>query len=180
MYCCYGHGGIPGRGARIMDNPLTLKQRLLILLSFVTAMMLAVIPLPDSVRLLRPDWVSLVLVYWCMAVPERIGIGSGWVLGLFLDVLYGSLLGEQALAKALLAFLALHFTLRLRMFPRSQQALAVGTLIAISDLVVIMIKSLVHGTPPLWRDTAPMIANVIVWPVLFTILREVRRRAKIS
>ncbi len=72
-----------------MDNPLTLKQRLLILASFVLAMMLAIIPLPDSVRLLRPDWVSLVLVYWCMAVPERIGVGSGWIVGLFLDALYG-------------------------------------------------------------------------------------------
>jgi rod shape-determining protein MreD len=169
-----------GRKARIMDNPLTPEQRLIILASFISAMVLAVIPLPDSVQLLRPDWVALVLVYWCMAIPERIGVGTGFVAGLFLDVLYGSLLGEQALAKALLAFLALHFTLRLRMFPRLQQALAVGTLIAISDLMVIMIKSLVHGMPPLWSDTAPMVANIVVWPVVFTILREVRRRAKIS
>ncbi len=163
-----------------MDNPLTLKQRAIILASFVAAMILAIVPLPGSLQLLRPDWVALVLVYWCMAVPERIGIGSGWVVGLFLDVLYGSLLGEQALAKALLAYLTLRFTLRLRVFPRWQQALAVGTLVALSDLILIMIKSLVRGAPPLWSDTAPMIANVIVWPFLFAVLREVRRRAKIS
>ncbi|WP_298134122.1 rod shape-determining protein MreD [Acidiferrobacter sp.] len=163
-----------------MDNPLTPSQRLLIVATFVAAMVLAVIPLPASVELLRPDWVALVLVYWCMAIPERIGIASGWVLGLFLDALYGSLLGEQALAKALLAFLVLRFTLRLRMFPRSQQAIAVGALIAISDLTVIVINSFAHGTRFLWSDTAPMIANIIVWPAVFTILREVRRRAKIS
>ena len=94
-----------------MDNPLTLKQRALILASFVAAMVLTIVPLPGAIRLLRPDWVALVLVYWCMALPVRIGVGSGWVLGLFLDVLYGSLLGEQALAKALLAYLTLRFTL---------------------------------------------------------------------
>lgn len=163
-----------------MDNPLTLKQRALIIASFVAAMILAIVPLPGAIRLMRPDWAALVLVYWCMAIPERIGVGSGWVLGLFLDVLYGSLLGEQALAKALLAYLTLRFTLRLRMFPRWQQSLAVGTLVALSDLMLIMIKSLVRGHPPLWSDTAPMIANVILWPFLFGILREVRRRAKIS
>ncbi len=163
-----------------MDNALNLRQRAVILASFLLAMILAIVPLPAAVRLLRPDWVALVLVYWCMAVPERIGVGSGWILGLFLDALYGSLLGEQALAKAVLAFLALRFTLRLRVFPRWQQALAVGVLVAISDLLVILTKSLVHGTTPLWRDTAPMLANVVLWPFLFAVLREVRRRAKIS
>ncbi|HUW98880.1 MAG TPA: rod shape-determining protein MreD [Acidiferrobacter sp.] len=163
-----------------MDSPFTPTQRALVGLTFAISILLAILPLPGYTKLLRPDWVALVLVYWCMAIPDRVGIGSAWVLGLFLDILYGSLLGEQALAKVLLAFLALHFTMRLRMFPRWQQAIAAGVLIAISDLVVLLVKSLAHGTPPTWSDTAPMIANVIVWPFLFIILREVRRRAKIS
>lgn len=163
-----------------MDSPFTLGQRMLVLTTFVVATLLTLMPLPGYANILRPNWVALVLVYWCMAIPTRMGVGSGWLLGLLLDILYGSLLGEQALAKALLAFLTLRFTLRLRVFPRWQQALATGVLIAISDLFVLMIKVLVHGTAPIWDDTAPMVANIILWPFVFAILREVRRRAKIS
>ncbi|MHB8254833.1 MAG: rod shape-determining protein MreD [Acidiferrobacter sp.] len=163
-----------------MDSSFTLTQRALVLTTFVLGILLAILPLPSYASLLRPDWVALVLVYWCMAIPNRVGVGSAWLLGLLLDVLYGSLLGEQALAKAVLAFVALRFTLRLRVFPRWQQAIAVGTLIAASDLLILMMNALIHGTPPIWSDTAPMVANVILWPFLFAVLREVRRRAKIS
>ena len=163
-----------------MDSSFTLGQRATIVATFAIGILLNLLPLPRAVGILRPDWVALVLVYWCLAIPERIGVGSAWVLGLVLDGLYGSLLGEQALAKALLAFLTLRFTLRLRVFPRWQQSLAVAVLIALSDLVVLMVKSLAQGTTPIWSDTAPMIANLILWPFLFTVLREVRRRAKIS
>ncbi len=163
-----------------MDNPLTLAQRALILATFLIGMGLAIAPLPASVRFMRPDWVALVLVYWCLAIPERIGIGSAWLLGLGLDVLYGSLLGEQALAKTLLAFLALRLTLRLRVFPRWQQAIAVGLLIGASDLVVFLVKAVRHVTVPVTSLMAPTIANMIVWPLVFLALREVRRRAGIS
>ncbi len=163
-----------------MDSSFTLSQRATIVATFAIGILLTLAPLPRAIGVLRPDWVALILVYWCLAIPDRIGVGSAWILGLVLDGLYGSLLGEQALAKALLAFLTLRFTLRLRVFPRWQQSLAVGILIALSDLLILMVKSLVQGTAPIWSDTAPMIANVILWPFLFTILREVRRRAKIS
>lgn len=159
---------------------LKLSQIAVIVATFVMAMLLAILPLPADGQWLRPDWVALVLAYWCMAIPERIGIGIGWLVGLALDGLYGSLLGEQALAKALLAYLTLHFYLRLRVFPRWQQALAIGGLIGASDLVVLMIRSLIHGTPPIWSDTAPMVTNVLLWPFIYVTLREVRRRAKIS
>ncbi len=162
-----------------MDN-LTLRQMATIAATFLAAILLGIMPTPGAAAFMRPDWVAIVLVYWCIAIPERIGIGIAWLIGLLLDGLYGSLLGEQALAKAVLAYLALRFYMRLRVFPRWQQAVAVGFLIAGSDVIVLMIKSLIHGNVPVWSDTAPMVVNVVLWPFLFVILREVRRRAKIS
>lgn len=179
--CCYcGRKNHYGQKGLSVDSSFTVRQRAIIIATFAIGILLTLVPLPRAASVLRPDWVALILVYWCLAIPDRIGVGSAWVLGLLLDGFYGSLLGEQAFAKALLAFLTLRFTLRLRVFPRWQQSLAVGILIAFSDLWILMVKSLVHGTAPIWSDTAPMIANVIVWPFLFTVLREVRRRAKIS
>ena len=56
-----------------------------ILLTFIAALLLTVIPLPDWARYLRPDWVGLVLIYWCMALPDRVGVTTGWLMGLMVD-----------------------------------------------------------------------------------------------
>jgi len=83
----------------------------------------------------------MVLIYWCMALPTRVGVGTAWSVGLMLDVLYGSMLGENALAKSLIAFLAVRFHLQLRMFPRWQQAVVVLLLVILNNLLVLWIKA---------------------------------------
>ena len=64
--------------------------------TFIIALLLTVIPLPEGLRFLRPDWVGLVLIYWCMALPHRVGVASGWFMGLMVDLLTGTLLGQHA------------------------------------------------------------------------------------
>ena len=63
-----------------------------IALSLVVALMLTALPMPDWAAMWRPAWVALVLIYWCMAAPTYAGVLMGWMLGLFLDVLSGTLL----------------------------------------------------------------------------------------
>ena len=58
-----------------------------ILFTFIVALILTVIPLPEAGRYLRPDWAGLVLIYWCLALPDRVGVISGWLLGLAVDLL---------------------------------------------------------------------------------------------
>ena len=60
-----------------------------ILVTFIAALLLTIIPLPDWARYLRPDWVGLVLIYWCLALPERVGVSTGWFMGLLVDLLTG-------------------------------------------------------------------------------------------
>ena len=73
-----------------------------IALTFVVAMVLAIVHLPDSVPVelgyLRPEWVVLVLIYWVIALPRRVGILVAWSVGLIVDVLLGSLLGQHGIA----------------------------------------------------------------------------------
>jgi rod shape-determining protein MreD len=120
--------------------------------------------------------VALVLIYWCMAVPQRVGVGTGFLAGLTLDVLYGSILGENALAKTLIAFLTVHFHLQLRMFPRWQQAVVVLLLVAGNNLLVLWIKKLSGTAPGTWSFLTPGIVSMLLWPWLFVILRDLRRR----
>src|SRR3990170_7781632 len=93
-----------------------------IFFSFIVALMLTAMPLPEWAVNWRPAWVAMVLIYWCMALPDRVGIGISWTLGLLLDVQQGTVLGQNALGLAVIAFITLKSRQRLRVFPLVQQA----------------------------------------------------------
>ena len=156
------------------------RRRLSISATFAVAIILSIMPGPDWATPFRPDWIALVLIYWCLAVPQRVGVGVGWTLGLILDVLYGSLIGQQALAKALIAFITLKLHLQIRMFPRWQQAVTVFVLIALSDLLVFWIRGATGHAVNTWTYWVPSLVSMILWPWIFVILRDVRRRANIT
>ncbi|KPL28460.1 MAG: rod shape-determining protein MreD [Acidithiobacillales bacterium SM1_46] len=156
------------------------KARLALVSTFLVAIVLSIMPGPTWAEPFRPDWVGLVLVYWCIAAPGRVGVGTGFVLGLAMDVLYGALLGSNALVKSLLAFLANRMHLRMRMFPRWQQAVAVMLLLALDQLLVLWIRGAAGRAPETLFYWTPSVVGMVIWPWLFVILRDVRRRAKIA
>ena len=156
------------------------RSRLIIAATFAVALILSVVPVPNWAEQFRPDWVGLVLIYWCIAAPRRIGIGTGWLVGLLQDVLYGALLGQYALSKAIIAFLAVKIHLRIRVYPPWQQAFAVFIMLAIGQLFIIWVRAVI-GKPvagfSLWT---PSIVSMVIWPWIFVILRDIRRRAQIN
>ena len=156
------------------------RRRLIIAASFLVALVLSILPWPVWTEQFRPDWVALVLIYWCIALPTRVGVGTGWSVGLMLDVLYGSMLGENALAKSLIAFLAVRFHLQLRMFPRWQQAVVVLLLVIVNNLLVLWIKHLAGQAPSTWSYLTPSIVSMLLWPWLFVILRDIRRHGNVN
>jgi len=156
------------------------RSRLIIAASFLVALVLSILPWPVWTEQFRPDWVALVLIYWCIALPTRVGVGTGWGMGLMLDVLYGSMLGENALAKSLIAFLAVRFHLHLRMFPRWQQAVVVLLLVIANNLLALWIKNLAGQAPSTWGYLTPSIVSMLLWPWLFVILRDIRRHGNVS
>lgn len=91
--------------------------------SLLLALLLGLVPLPGALPALRPYWLALVLAYWLLETPDRVGLGTAFVLGLLADLAFGGLLGEQSLRLVVLAFILERFRARLRFFPVSQQAL---------------------------------------------------------
>lgn len=151
----------------------------IIFLSFVAALMLTLVPLPGWAIYLRPEWVTVVLIYWCMALPERVGVATGWVAGLFLDVVHGSMLGQYAMALALVAYFTLNLHLRMRVYPVPQQALVVLLLILFQQMLVIWIKGFIGESPDSLRYWIPSLTTMILWPWLFVILRDLRRQYRV-
>lgn len=152
----------------------------IILLTFIVALMLTMMPLPGWGEYLRPEWVSMVLIYWCMALPERVGIGFGWFAGLLLDVVHGAVLGQYALALALVAFITLHLHQRMRVYPLAQQALLVLLLLLLQQLLVIWINGFLGEAPRGLQHWLPAFVSMLLWPWLFLILRDVRRKFRVS
>lgn len=147
----------------------------IILLTFIAALLLTIIPLPEWARYLRPDWVGLVLIYWCMALPERVGVGTGWFTGLLVDLLSGTLLGQHALSLTVIAWLTLKLHRRVRLFPVWQQALTILVLLALHQLLALWISNIIGRPGVPWYYWAPSVTGMLLWPVTFSVLRSMRR-----
>ncbi len=152
----------------------------IILLTFIIALMLTVMPLPESVTVWRPAWVALVVIYWSMALPQRVSIGTAWVLGILLDVLQGSLLGQHAIGLAIVAYVSTKLHLRIRQHPLYQQALFVGLLVSVYLSLIIWVNGIIGRPPQSWSFLMPVLTSMLLWPWLFIILRDVRRRSRIT
>lgn len=148
--------------------------------SILIAYMLTVIPLPDWARLARPEWPALVLIYWCMAVPHRVGVVIGWLVGLGQDAVQATLLGQHALAYAVLAYLVLRLHQRIRVYPLPQQAGMVLLLLLLVHVIQAWIRGLVSDPVPGLAYWLPAVAGTMLWPWIFILMRGVRRRFSVQ
>jgi rod shape-determining protein MreD len=124
-----------------------------------------------------PDLLAVVLVFWAVHQPLRVGIGAAFVLGLLLDVHQGALLGQNALAYSVLTYLAIAMHRRLRWFPVMSQALQVLPLFAVAHLVEVSLRMIAGGAfPGVWIFLVPLL-EALLWPFANLILLAPQRRA---
>ena len=147
---------------------------IIILLTFAMAMLLTIVPLPDALRILRPDWVALTLIFWCLVLPYRVSVGSGFIAGVLLDVLTGTLLGQHALALSLVAYICVRLHQRIRAYPVWQQALTVLVLLVLHQMLTLWVDSTIgRPTRPLsyWL---PSLIGMLLWPFAYRFLSALR------
>jgi len=148
----------------------------IIVVTVVIAMLLTLIPLPDNLRLARPEWILMTLIYWAMALPQRVGVGYAWIVGLFMDVLMGGTLGVEAFSYAFIIYLILRFHLQLRQYPLWQQALSIMSLVLVFNIPTIAMASNFAS----WYVWLPAVTTTILWPIVYAFLRTVRRTFNVS
>jgi rod shape-determining protein MreD len=146
-----------------------------IYISLLIALMLSALPLPENLQWWRPEWVVLVLLYWIVALPNRVGLGAAWILGILLDVLEGSLLGLNALALTIVAYVMVLVYQRVRMFSWLQQVLFVFALVALNQIIVHWVKGILGVSAQSLMFLVPAFVSAILWPALFVLLRGIRR-----
>ncbi len=156
------------------------KSNLIIAITFVIGFILSALPLPDTIVDWRPCWLAMLLIYWCMALPERVGISSAWLLGLFFDVQQSFILGQHALGFVFLAYIIIRNHKRLRVYPLLQQALVVCLYLLIYQaimLLVMLLSGTITYTLFYWL---PAFTSMLIWPWLFIFMRDFRRRNNIA
>ena len=142
--------------------------------SFVGALLLDFLPWSD-LRFV-PDFVALVLVFWCVRQPRLVGLGVAWALGLLVDAGNGVLLGEHALAYSLAAFIALWLSRRILWFGPMLQALHIAVILLVAEAAVLLVR-LAAGDPfPGWGIVVGPLVGAALWPVVTWLLLLPQRR----
>lgn len=160
-----------------MPNP---QNWLIILATFLVAFVLTLLPMPDWTVWLRPAWVLLVLIYWTMVIPYSVNVGIAWMLGIILDVLNGTLLGEHALALTMVIYVVARLQSRMKMFSLLQQGLCVFLLVLFYQFIIYCVQGFIGQLPHGWLFWSSAITSMLLWPWVYSIMRNSRRRFKVA
>lgn len=136
--------------------------------SAIMALLFNLLPWRDVNGL--PDMLALVIVFWCVHQPRKMGIGAAWLLGLLMDAGNGVLLGQHALAYSMLAFAALSLYRRILWFPIWPQAAHVFLLLLASQLLMLAVRMVAGGTFPGLAYFAGSLIAAALWPAVSFLL----------
>ena len=151
---------------------------LVICLSLLVALVLMILPLPDWVQIYRPNWIALTLIYWSMALPKRVGLWFAFFTGIILDTSLGTLLGQHTLALVIIIVINLNFYQRIRVLALAQQAIYVFVLLLIEQVVVAWVEGVLGRPTPLLAFFGAPFVGMLIWPWVFVVLRDIRRKSQ--
>ncbi len=145
------------------------------LATFLIAITLSQFPLGGSLQWFRPDFTLLVLFFWLIWAPSRVGLVYAFFIGLLLDLTRGSVLGLGAFSLTLVAFIAQLLHSRLRVFPMLQQSFVLMLLVGLNQLIYFWMQSLVGNSADTLLFLIPALSSALVWPAVFITLRRLAR-----
>lgn len=148
---------------------------LFIALSLLFAFLLNLLPWGGVIG--APDFVALVLVFWGLHQPRKVGIGVAFFMGLLMDVHDATLIGENALAYTLLSYFAIMMHRRVLWFPVMTQALHVFPLLLLTQAIQMAIRFLISGKFPGWLYFIESAVSILLWPIVTWLLLAPQRRA---
>ena len=150
-----------------------------IYLTLLCGLLLSIVPLPAAIDPFRPDWLTLVVLYWVIALPHRVSVGTAVVAGFLLDLLLGSTLGVRALAFSIMVYVAAMQYQQLRTFSVWQQAIVVGIISLLGQLTIFWAEHLFAVVTFDQRLLWGSVSTMLFWPWVFLWLRKVRRKYRI-
>jgi rod shape-determining protein MreD len=146
-----------------------------IVFTLVAALLINMLPWGGWGLAARPDFVALVLLYWCIDQPRKIGFTIAWVLGLLMDVADGSLFGQHALAYSILTYAGIALHRRVQTFSATPQAMHIVPLLLLNDLIILLIRLVAGADFPGYSYFLGSIIGGVLWPALSFLLKLPQR-----
>lgn len=150
-----------------------------VFISSFVALVLTVVQLPSWLFYFWPDWIAIVVAYWALVSPKRIGPFVGFIIGTLLEVLFVRKFGVLGFGLATLAFIVNATSLQLRALSIWQQMISIGVFIGFFKLLTGWLSGLVAGftiTSEYWYS---LLGSLLIWPFAYILLEELRRAARI-
>ena len=149
-----------------------------VFLSFIIALTLNLLPLQGNALVIRPDFVALTLLFWCVNQPQRVGMSIAFCVGLMMDVGNASILGQHALAYCVILYFALIFRRRLGIFSLVQQAPQIGLILLIMQILLVLIALLSDSSFPGWHYFLASVTGICLWvPISYLLSLPLKPRS---
>jgi rod shape-determining protein MreD len=155
-----------------------MHSRLGIYLTLLLAALLSLLPMPDWTVWLRPAWLLMVLIYWTMSAPAQVSVGTAWFMGILMDLLTGTLLGEHAFAYTVVIYFVSKIHIRLRMYPSVQQGISILFFVLAYQFILYCIQGFIGNLPSSNLYWLSSFTSMLLWPWLFVLLKDSRRWMK--
>jgi rod shape-determining protein MreD len=136
-----------------------------------------VVHLPDWLEPLRPNFVALTVLWLCLLSIRTTGLLMAWVSGLAIDALHGMLLGQNALALVVIAYIALKMRLRIRAFPILHQSAVIFGLLLLNEFILFWIDGIAGFPVTAWARWLPVLTGAACWPLMTGLYSRLAIRA---
>ena len=146
-----------------------------IVITLIAALLANLLPWSGAALWLKPDFVALVVLYWCIEQPRKFGFIAPWLLGLFMDVADGTLFGQHALSYSMLAYAGIVLHRRVLGFTGTAQVAHVVILLLMNDLIVLTVRALAGADFPGFQYFIGSFVAGALWPPLSVLLKLPQR-----
>lgn len=142
-----------------------------IILSLVIAVVLTILPIRPEWAVYRPEWLALTIIHWGLVSPNKSGFLLAWFVGLMLDVIYGSIIGQHALGFSIVLFLTLRMRSRLLLNSFFQQIILLCLVLGTYLLINLWILGFTGSSPKGWSYWSTILSSIAVWPLYHCFLK---------
>jgi len=149
----------------------TARTLILIFFSMLIAAVLEVLPLPGWASFFRPEWAFLILIFWLIAQPQYVGVLTAFFLGIYMDLLMGTVLGQHAFAFTAAAYFLSQYHYRFKFFLLRQQLIVVFILTFLQLSLQFFTLKFFDFTVG-WGNWVPAITSIFIWPWFYSLFRE--------
>ena len=145
-------------------------------LSLLIALLLQLVAMPDVIAAARPLWLPLLLVYWALVEPRVPSLIAAFVLGIAMDVLQNTVLGQHASGFVLLVFVMARTRGVFILFPLWQSTVALIPAWLGYCLLMALIDDIARHRADLWLRWLPALSTTLFWPLVHTLMEGASRR----